>query len=61
MPERYIVTEPVENGYAWFTVADQHSGIMPNFAVATFFRYMPQAREEAHALCARLNASQSKK
>ncbi len=52
---RYIVTKPVEGGYAFWNVADTQSEIMPNFAVATFSVHMPNAGREAYDLCEKLN------
>jgi hypothetical protein len=53
---RYVLTRPVSFGYAYFNVVDTQSKVMPNFAVATFYRDMPDAGEEAIKLCERLNA-----
>ena len=54
---RYIVTAPVHGGYAWWNVVDTHSTVMPNFTVATFFKDLPNAEQEARALCDRLNGA----
>ena len=52
---RYFVTEPVPGGYAWWDVADRNSEVMPNFAVATFYKDLPDAGRMAHDLCDKLN------
>jgi hypothetical protein len=52
---RYILTEPVKDGYAWWSVRDTKSEHGINFAVAEFYKYMPNAEQEAKALCDRLN------
>jgi len=57
MADRYRVTDPVDGGYAYFDVIEPESNIMPNFAVATIWKGMPNARNEAYALCARLNGA----
>jgi hypothetical protein len=38
-------------------VIDRESNVMPNFALATFSKRMPNARDEAYALAARLNTA----
>lgn len=65
MSERYIVTEPVPAGFSWWRVADtftkeQGNPMGQNFEVADFFRDMPNAEQEARALCRRLNDARSK-
>jgi hypothetical protein len=53
---RFKVTEPVPGGYAYFDVIAVSGFEYPNFAVATFFKDIPHARDEAYALRDRLNA-----
>ncbi len=59
---RYFVTDPVkgDQGYAYYDVRDREDGYMPNFAVATFFKRIQNARDEAYGLCARLNGGDGK-
>jgi hypothetical protein len=57
MSERYAVIDPVPNGYSYFNVIDRQSEIMPNFPLAVFSERMPNARDEAYGLAARLNAA----
>ena len=54
---RYIVTKPVEGpeGNPWWGVADTESETMENFAVATFFKDLPDAGKMAYDLCDKLN------
>lgn len=52
---RYFITPPVDGGYAWWDVCDSRSEVMPNFAVATFFKDLPGAEAAARALCDQLN------
>jgi hypothetical protein len=52
---RYQVTRPISGGYAYYSVIDLRSDVMPNFAVATFYRGMPDAESEAETLAAKLN------
>jgi len=60
--QRYIVTEPVPGGNAWWSVRDtftkeQGNRNGQNFGLADFFRDMPDAEKEARDLCDRLNAA----
>lgn len=55
MTTRYIVTEPVPHGNAWWRVADTQNKHTENQTMADFFRDMPNAEQEARALCQRLN------
>ena len=54
-PRRYRLVPPVEGGEAYWLIADKDNEANPNFAVASFFKDMPNAQDEAVALCARLN------
>lgn len=56
MGPRYMVTEPVPGGYAWWNIRDTESKVMPNFSVASFSIHMPGAEHEARRICANLNA-----
>lgn len=62
--ERYIVTDPIPNGYDWFDVVDTKGRMVRDYAgnphyanktVASFERELPEARREAHYLAERLN------
>lgn len=55
MKHRYVVTEPVPNGNAWWRVADTQNKETVNQTMADFFKDMPNAEHEARALCQRLN------
>lgn len=52
---RYVVTEPVPDGYQWWDIADTQNKSMRNFVVASFSVLIPGAENEARSLCARLN------
>ena len=52
---RYFITKPVENGYAYWDVRDSKSGVMENFAVATFYKRLPGAERAARAYCEQCN------
>jgi len=41
---RYIVTEPVPEGFAWYCVADTQHPTYPNFTVVQIFRDAPDAK-----------------
>ena len=53
--KRYIVTEPVPNGEAWWIVCDTLDPKEPNRPLATFFKDLPGAEFLARNLCERLN------
>jgi len=57
MDKRYLVTKPVEGGFAYYRVADTQSDIQADFGVATFYKDMPNAQAEANALAERLNGT----
>lgn len=61
---RYVVVDPVPGGEDFYRIADTFGAAQgnpngENFAVADFFRDMPGAKEEARALCDRLNVRQA--
>ena len=52
---RYIVTEPVPGGEAYYFVADTESPVYPNFGLVSISEHTPDAGKLAREICDRLN------
>ena len=56
---RYIVTSPVEKGYAWWDVRDSQDEHQPNRILASFWHKLAGAEFLARNLAERLNKQNS--
>jgi hypothetical protein len=52
MTQRYVVSEPVLEGYCYFDVVDTYR---ENFKVASLFKELSFAQSEAQAIARRMN------
>lgn len=56
MIERYFVTGPVDEGYAYWDVRDREAGDLgPNFSLMTIYRHAPLAEFQARTYAGLLN------
>lgn len=55
MPNRFVITEPVRAGYAWYDIHDTRNPRQLNLVVATVEQSTPDAKIVAQTICDHFN------